>query len=127
MAERLTKAKLKKLGIKNIKVSSRGINANGDNITENAKKALKRLGASGVNRKSVKLGKVDSKTLYVTMTKAQKLSLGQGKIISFAELVGKDVLDPYGQEEKVYYETAQELEKGIEILLKKILKYEVKI
>ncbi len=127
MAERLTKVKLKKLGIKNIKVSSRGINASGENIAENAKKVLKRLGASAVNRKSVKLRKVDVDTLYVTMTKAQKQALGKGKIIAFAELVGKDIIDPYGQDEMIYYETAQELEKGIQVLLEKILKYEVKI
>lgn len=127
MAERLTKAKLKKLNIKNIKVSSRGINATGENIAENAKKALKKMGANGANRKSVKLKKIDADALYVTMTSSQKQALGSGKIISFASLIGHDVLDPYGRDEGTYLETAKELEKGIKVLIEKILKYEEKI
>ena len=124
MAERLTKVKLKKLGIKNIKVSSRGINANGENITANAKIVLKKMGASGANRKSIKLKKIDPTSLYVTMTDTQKKILGQGKIISFSALVGNDISDPYGQNEEIYLKTAKEIYKGIQVLLEKILKYE---
>lgn len=120
MAERLTKLELKKLGIKNIKISSRGIDARGDNITDNAKVVLKKMGASGVNRKSIKLGKLDKNTLYVTMTSAQKAYLGEGKIISMGDLIGHDVLDPYGQDEAVYEQTAKILQRGIKILLFKL-------
>lgn len=120
MAERLTKMELKKLGVKNIKVSSRGINATGENIAANAKSVLKRFGASGANRKSVKLGKLDSNTLYVTMTQSQKNALGQGKVISLGSLIGKDIQDPYGQSEEIYFKTAQEIYQAVKILLNKM-------
>ena len=119
MAERLTKKLLKQQKIDYIKVSSRGIDAKGDNITENAKKALKVLNASSANRKSVKLGKIDKNTLYVTMSQAQKNYI-IGKVISFQALVGHDIMDPYGQTFDVYYQTALQLLQGIKILLNKI-------
>lgn len=126
MAERLTKLEMKKRGIKNIKVSSRGYAASGENIADNAKKALKTLGASAANRRSVKLKKIDPQTLYVTMTERQKEWIKGGKVISFAALVGHDILDPYGCDEQVYLETALELNQGIKVLIEKILNVGVK-
>ena len=41
MAERLMKKELKTLGINDIKVTSKGLNATGENIAGNAKIALK--------------------------------------------------------------------------------------
>ncbi len=120
MAERITKAILKKNGNKNIKVLSKGLNAKGENIADNAKIVLKKMGASCANRKSIKLKKIDPKTLYVTMTSAQKEAMGAGKVICFSSLIGHDVLDPYGQDENVYQKTALELEAGIKILLRKL-------
>ena len=120
MAERLAKKELKKLGLKNIKVSSRGLNAIGENIAENSKIVLKKFGASAANRKSVKLGRLDKTTLYVTMTEAQKEKLRGFKVISLGELIGRDIQDPYGQSEEVYFKTAQELQKGVQILFKKL-------
>ena len=121
MAERLTKLELKKRGIKNIKVSSRGLMTNGDNISDNAKIVLKKLGASGANRKSVALKKVDPNTLYVTMNEGQKNHVKGGKVISFTQLIGHDIADPYGGSEKEYYRTALDLRDGIKVLLEKIL------
>ena len=62
MAERIMKKLLKEQVIKDIKVSSRGIFANGDNISQNAKVTLKKMGFSSSNRKSVKLGKINKNT-----------------------------------------------------------------
>lgn len=121
MAERLTKLELKKRGIKNIKVSSRGLMANGDNISDNAKIVLKKLGTSGANRKSVKLKKVDPNTLYVTMNERQKSYIKGGKVISFAQLIGHDIADPYGGDEEEYYRAALDIQSGIKVLLEKIL------
>lgn len=126
MAERLCKCELKKIGNKNIKVLSRGLNASGENITENAKLALKKLGASAANRKSVKLGKIDSGTLYVTMTNAQTEKI-KGKVISFAALIGNDVIDPYGQDLDTYVKTAEQLQRGVKVLLNKILLVERRV
>ena len=126
MAERLTKMELKKRGIKNIKVSSCGLMANGDNISQNAKIVLKKLGASGANRKSVALKKIDAKTLYVTMTERQKSYIKGGKVISLTQLIGHDIPDPYGGDENEYYRTALEIQEGIKVLLEKILNVGVK-
>lgn len=123
MSERIMKKKLKELGIKDIKVSSKGLNATGENIAENAKLTLKKLKASSANRKSVKLGKLDTQTLYVTMTEAQKERLNKKNVMSFKSLLGADIEDPYGQDEQVYMQTAKQIEKGIDVLLEKIKKW----
>lgn len=120
MAERLMKKMLKKTKLQDIKVSSRGLNATGENIAENAKFALKKFGASASNRKSVKLGKRDVKTLYVTMTESQAEALKDMKVLTFKQLIGKDVLDPYGQDEEVYLNCCAELEKGVKVLIEKL-------
>lgn len=131
MAERLAKVQLKSLGVKNIKVLSRGLLAKGENITDNAKAALKEFKASGANRKSVKLGKLDNTTLYVTMTTRQAeeiLSrLSSAKVISFSSLLGQDIVDPYGQDLAVYRDTARQIQAGVKALLDKILHMERKV
>ena len=115
------KKELKKRGIKDIKVSSKGLNATGENIAENAKLALKKFGASGTNRKSVKLKKIDPKTIYVTMTDLQKSKIDSKQVISFGQLVGQ-VPDPYGQDLNVYIQTCEYLQQGVNVLIDKILK-----
>lgn len=121
MAERLMKKLLKNKNYEGIKVFSRGLDARGENITENAKKILKRYHALSSNRKSVKLGKIDKDTLYVTMTESQKGQIQNSKnVISFKSLIGKDIVDPYGQSEEVYLKTAEDLIEGISVLINKI-------
>lgn len=120
MAERIMKKKLKQLAIKDIKVSSKGLYANGENITENAQKSLKTLKASAANRKSVKLKKLDAQTLYITMTEGQKQRLNSSNSMSFKSILGYEIVDPYGQDEQVYLQTAKQIEKGVEILINKI-------
>lgn len=130
MAERLCKKELKNKN-SSLKLSSRGLMATGENITENAKFALKGLGASGANRKSVKLSKVDKKTLYVVMSQlhleAIKSLEPHAKVISFKDLIGEDIYDPYGQDLTVYKRTAKQLEQGVRVLLDKILRMESKV
>lgn len=123
MAERLTKMHLKKNKIEGIKASSCGINAQGENIAKNAQIALKKMGASGAKHKAVKLKKIDSGTLYVVMSEYHRQFIS-GKVISMKDLIGHDILDPYGQDEKTYYECALEIDSGVRILLNKILKME---
>lgn len=120
MAERLLKKVMKDRKIKGIKVSSRGINALGDNISEQAKVILKMFGASDKDRKSIKLKKIDKNTLYVAMTDNIKKQI-DGRVISMKDLLGYDVTDPYGQGLEVYNETAVQLLEGIDVLMTKIL------
>ncbi len=120
MAERLLKKIMKDRKIKGLKVSSRGINALGDNISSQAKVILKRFGASDKDRKSIKLKKIDKSTLYVAMTDNIKKQI-DGRVISMRDLLGYDITDPYGQGLEVYNETAVQLLEGIDVLLTKIL------
>ncbi len=120
MAERIAKKKAKLLKEKEFSFSSKGLNAHGENIAENAKIVLKEMGALASNRKSVALKKLDLGTLYVTMTDAQKDKLKGGKVISFVSLLGREISDPYGQNLDVYRQTAREIEKGVDILINKI-------
>lgn len=120
MAERLLKKVIKEKKIDDVKVISRGLEATGEQITDNAKKTLKRLNASSQNRKSIKLGKIDKNILYITMTESQKNRINSKKVLSFKSLIGEDVLDPYGLDEEAYFETALQIQKGIEVLIEKI-------
>lgn len=120
MAERLMKKVIKEKKLEGLKISSRGLNATGENIADNAKFALKTYHASSANRKSVKLGKIDKNTLYVTMTESQKNYIGSDKVISFKSLIGEDIPDPYGQDKEAYLACAKELLKGVKVLIEKI-------
>lgn len=120
MAERIMKKMLKEQNIKDIKVTSKGLYANGENITQNAKNVLKKMKYLAVDRKSVKLKKIDSQTLYITMTENQKQKLNCENSISFKSLLGYEISDPYGQSEEVYLSTLKQLEEGVRLLIKKI-------
>ena len=123
MAERLLKKAIKDEKIDNIKVSSRGLFATGEQTTEGARNALKKMKTSSASRKSVKLGKIDKDTLYITMTEAQKKEIKSKNVISFASLIGEEVFDPYGQNDEIYFQTAKQIDNGIKILLEKLKKW----
>ncbi len=120
MAERLMKKHIKQNNIADVKVISRGINANGENITENAKKVLKKYKALASNRKSVKLGKIDKNILYVVMNNNMKKFVNSNKLLSFEDLTGYPISDPYGLNEEVYENTLLQLDKGVKIILNQI-------
>ena len=126
MAERLMKKAIKEKNIADVKVSSKGLCASGENIAENAKKALKQFKALASNRKSVKLKKTDKDTLYVVMSQGMKERVASERVITMSSLVGHDILDPYGQNLQVYIETAREIIKAIEILIEKIVNWREK-
>ena len=123
MAERLMKSMLKRQKIEDVKVASKGLNATGENITENAKIVLKKLKALSNNRKSVKLGKIDKKTLYIVMTENMKPFVQAPLILSIKDPVGYDIVDPYGLGEVEYLKTAHQLQEAIECLIEKIKKW----
>ena len=120
MAERLMKKIINDKGLKDIKVISRGISANGENINANAKFALKQFKALSTNRKSVKLGKIDKNILYITMTDEQKKFINSKNVLSLKSLIGKDIIDPYGKDKNAYLLTANELLEGIKVLVEKL-------
>ena len=109
----------KNLKMKDLKFSSAGVYATGEQIAENASKVLKKLGYDGRARKSVKLKNTKPNIVYVTATNDHKRFVEAKKVLSFEELAGK-VCDPYGQTEEIYLQTAKQIEQNVEILLKKI-------
>lgn len=119
MAERIAKRLAKNKRLKDLKFSSAGIYATGENITPNAQAALKQLGYDGRNRKSVKLSKIKPSTIYITVTNDHKRFVNSKKVLSFEEIAEK-INDPYGQTLEIYLETAKQIEKNVEILLNKI-------
>ena len=121
MAERLMKRKLKEQKITdNIKITSKGINAKGDNINDKAKDVLKKFKALASNRKSVKLGKIDKETLYIVMTENMKPYVKAPLLLSARDLIGTDILDPFGQSEEVYLQTAKQIIQALDCLIEKI-------
>lgn len=119
MAERIARKMAKNKGLKNLKFSSAGLRADGKQITDNAKAALKKLGYDGRPRKSVKLSKILPNTIYVTVTDDHKKFINSKKVISFSELWG-EIDDPYRQNLDVYEKAARQIEKNVEVLLEKI-------
>lgn len=119
MAERIAKKMAKIRKMKDLKFSSCGIYAKGDNITENASKVLKKLGYDGRKRKSVKLSKIDPDVIYVAVTNDHKKFIDSKRVLSFEDLAGK-VPDPYGQDLDIYEQTAIQIERNVELLLNKI-------
>ncbi len=120
MAERILKNLLKKQNGIDIKVFSKGLRSNGENISSSAKIVLKTHGLPCANRKSVKLKKIDKNTLYIVMEDFMKKFIDCLKVISFKDLIGQDVVDPYGKDEKEYESTFQLIEKGVKVLLNKL-------
>ena len=121
MAERIARKMAKAKKMKDIKFSSAGIFAKGDNINEKAVLTLKKMGYDSRNRKSVLLKKTKPNVIYVALTDDHKKYIPAKRVISFEELLGA-VPDPYGQDIEVYEKTAKEIEKNVEILLEKIEK-----
>lgn len=118
MAEAIFREMLKKLGQKNILVSSAGLLARGENIAENAKIALSVLGIQQKDRKSKKLKKMDTKTLYVCMTNRQKAEIkGNFKVLSFADL-GGEIFDPFGMDVETYKKVAMQIYEELKNLAK---------
>ena len=81
---------------------------------------LKSFKALSSNRKSVKLGRIDKDTLYIVMTESMKPYVKGDKVLSMKDLIGQDVLDPFGQGREEYFQTANLINNAITKLLDKI-------
>ncbi len=119
MAERIAKKMAKVKKIKDVKFSSAGLYAKGENISENAAATLKKLGYDGRNRKSIKLKNIKDNVLYVAVTNDHKRLIDSKKCLSFQDLAGQ-VSDPYGQDMQTYEMCAKQIEQNVEALLDRI-------
>ncbi len=118
MAERIARKKASALGIKDISFSSAGLCASGQDISQNAAKALEMLGYDGSGGKATKLAERPN-VVYVAVTAEHKKHIKSQKCISFEELFAK-VDDPFGKDLESYVQTAKLIEKNVDILLEKI-------
>lgn len=112
MAEELLKDKLKKLNIKNVKVTSAGLSVvEGDKTNDFSIWALKQLGVNARRKTAKQLTKklVDGNTIIITMTLGQFEYVKNIKnaccITDFWK--GGEIPDPYGLGKEAYFKTAQ--------------------
>ena len=54
------------------------------------------------------------------MNNNMKKFINSSRVLSFEDLIGEPIIDPYGKDEEVYEKTLNEIDKGIKILLNKI-------
>ncbi len=116
--------KLNERGL-NVKVISRGLNADNDApINPNAGKALKDIGVRVGNFKSKRIEKkdVDKSNLIITMNKRAEKLFNSVKVFSADEIIGCEISDPYGKEQKVYNETLSLIEKMCDRIIKELQK-----
>lgn len=122
MAEYLLKSLLKKSGREDIKVSSAGLRVDGENMSANAREALKKLGVT-VRRFKPKQATSElcrKQNAIVCMTCAHKNAFsGFDNVYTIGELTGcGDVADPYGGSQEDYDACATDLLAACESLLK---------
>lgn len=124
VAEKLMSKYIKQAKL-DLKVCSCGVDiVKGENISPNSTEALKAFKISAKKRLAKPLNKtlLKSNPLFITMTKHQKSYFPQGaRVFSFGELVGKgDILDPYGQDQSVYNQMANQINEYCIILIEKL-------
>lgn len=125
MAEAILKQKLKWAGVKGFAVSSAGLSAaDGEKMSENAKKALKQLGVNGGAFRSRRLTEqlISRSDYIVCMTESHRLALSSDKAKSMADIAGgADIDDPYGGSENDYIACSHQIERACNVIMKKIM------
>ena len=126
MAEIILKGKLKLADVKGIRVSSAGLSANdGDKMSVNSQKALKKLGWKPYGFKSKRLTAemLEKYDLVLCMTESHKWYLkAYSNVFTIKEATGlEDIIDPYGGDLNTYVNTAYQLDDACNIILEKIL------
>ncbi len=126
MAEFILKSKLKLADVRDVKVKSAGLCAeDGAKISKNSQLALKALGIKCYGFKSRQLTEemLKKTDLVICMTKEHKNYLsGFKNVLAISELIGRDVIDPYGSDLSVYIKTSHQIEDACNVILDKILK-----
>ena len=127
MAELILKDKLKKAGIKDVRVKSAGLFAeDGEKMSKNSASALKSAGIKPYAFRSRRLTAdiLRKADMVICMTEEHKSRLnGLNYAYTIKELTGvSDIADPYGGNIETYMKTMEGIEKACDVLLKKILK-----
>lgn len=126
MAEHILKNELKKNNLEYINVISCGLRVNKDDKTNDfAIKALKYIGISARKKKAKQIDEkiIKKSFLIITMTKEQKNQILSSKTFTLGEFIDKeDVLDPYGQSQEVYNNTAKTIQEYIELFVNNLLR-----
>lgn len=129
MAEAMFK-QLAKLAKLKVDALSCGLYANtGDKVSKNSNIALRKLGLKGTRHKAQNIQEVDlSKIdLIVTLSDSHKAQLSNlTNVVSFRELIGFDIIDPYMQSEKVYVACAEQILAGVKKLIEILKLREIK-
>ena len=100
----------------------------GDAAMPQAIAALAELGLdiSGHRSRRLQPQMMEQAALVVTMTEAQKAQLAalfpeqKQKLLSFGDLTGAEIADPYGSSLAVYAQTAAELAEGLKVLCRQL-------
>ena len=127
MAEIILKAMIKKEGVEGVRVSSAGLAVvEGDKINKNSAKAVRKMGYkfSSFKSKQLTAPMVKKATVVITMTAEQKRYLSAfDNVISISDIEGcYDVSDPYGMDERAYFNTAIQIEEACKAIKDKIVK-----
>lgn len=126
MAEALLKDKIKKNKIKWWDVISSGIRAEvGGTISPNSRAALAEKGINVVKFSPRQLTQdlIIKSTLIVCMTASHKKLLeGCGKVVCIKDILGYDVLDPYGLDIEAYRQTRNALSLACDEIIEKFIK-----
>ncbi len=126
MAEIILKSKLKSIGIKNVKVSSAGLNtSDGLKMSKNSFEALKLMGYKPYGFKSKRLTEqmIAKSDAVICMTENHKYALSNYlNVYTISQLTGLgNIEDPYGGNINVYIKTSHQLEDACNIILEQIL------
>ena len=115
-----------------VNVSSAGLYADGEPVSKNAKNVLEENGIKCSKEFSERLtfDKIKTADVIFTMTESQKKEVKKSaefcgeekKVYSFSDLIGKDIEDPYGQDEDSYKKCFTDIEKGCREILNKFIK-----
>ena len=109
---------------KNIQVDSAGLNVQkGDCIAQNAVLTLLKFHVTNVGYNSKQLTKqlFSDADLVVTMTERQKQALPKSdKVVSYFDLTGFDVVDPFMQSEDIYKKCANQIVSGFDKILERL-------
>jgi protein-tyrosine phosphatase len=127
MAEIILKKKLKDASITGIRVSSAGLSATaGSPISINSAEALKNAGykVGAFKSKQATPNMIKRAELVICMTKEHKRYLsGFERVYSMDEVTGiGDIMDPYGGNLQIYTETARQIERACEIIIRELIK-----
>lgn len=109
------------------KASSAGLHALKEQISDNSKLALKKLGyTSPKSRLSKQLTKemLNAADIVFTMTDRQKVQIQPyfKNVYSMSDILGFEINDPYGGNLEEYLKCATDLEKGVKKILHTISK-----